>query len=390
MTGILQVNPTCGIYPLPDTATRIGGLGATSLINSIPAGIYEFKPVPPLAPEFIRKLLGKMGSLPEKPPIYVSPYDNFLLPVTAIPIPVVPNCYISGMTITGPIACMLEDPLPVLSFPKALRSLGATMRIGISPWWAPGLFFEPFVRVTYPQPYIPPAPVSASPSGTGPGYKSYTVNIQGYHTDRNWTDREWITKEKDVIAKYNINGRWIKPWKPGREQFPISALSIRKLVPSAITPYTFFSTNILTAAACEEVMIPYLRCAEHIMSYKPSEIKAMRFYYLVMIDSVIYPPYTPPAAPPPSIIIKTPYIAHMTVDAQNDWMGAFKMIVAQRLCNGPCERGQYDDMNKVPDKEGTDELETMCFRDEADLEEYILELQNNFQEHLNKQSGSPP
>lgn len=389
MTAILQPDfTTVGLFPLPTTAVRFAN--PKSLVNKIPAGQWELKPVIPPVPSLLTKIQSKLGILPETEPKYISPYDNFLLPVTAIvPIPSIHE-FISGMTITGPIACMLEDPLPVLSFPDALRSLGSIMRIGISPWWAPGLFLDPFVRVTYPMPYIPPSPTSVSPSGAGPGYKTFTVNIGGYHTDRNWTDREWILKEKDVIAKYNINGRWIKPWKPGNESYPINPLQINKLVGSAITPFTFFSTNLLTSAVCEEVMLPYLKCAEHIMAYKPSEIRSMRFYYLIMIDSVFYPPYTPPAPPPPSIPIKTPYIAHMTVDAQNDLMGMFKMIASQRLCNGPCDNGQYEDMNKVPPKEGTSQLETECYREELNFDEYTEELNSIFTEHLNKQSGNPP
>lgn len=379
MALLLTDQVTVGLYPLPETALRLGNLGNGAGANLIPAGVYEFKPVIPPKPEFITNLLTKVGQLPEVPPVYISPYDNFLLPVTAIPS--FPNEFISGMTITGPIACMLEDPLPLLEgFDKTLRSLGETLRIGVSPWWAPGLFFDPFVTVQYPQPFIPPAP-TGTPSGQGPGYLSYTVNISGYYTDRNWTDRQWILKEADVVAKYNINGRFTKPAK--NIKYPLNPASIKDFRASEITPFTFFSTNILTSACAEEVMLPYIRCAEHIIQYKPSEIRAMRFYFLVVIDSVIYPPYVPPAVQP-AIILKTPFIAHMTVDSNHDWMSIFKLLCSHLLVNGPCRENRvYEDLNDVPDTPSGDPgLSSECYTTNKDFSEYNQELTDLFDEFI--------
>jgi hypothetical protein len=380
MALLLNDSVTVGLYPLPETAVRLGG-NVSGGAGLIPAGVYEFKPVVPPVSGVVQSVLDKIGQLPETPPIYVSPYDNFTLPVTAIP--TFPNEFISGMTITGPIACMLEEPLPVLEgIGKTLRSLAETLRIGISPWWAPGLFFDPFVSIQYPQPPIPPAPIG-SPSGQGPGYLSYSANISGYYTDRNWTDREWVLKEPDVVARYNIQGRFTKPAK--NLKYPLNPKSIKKFEPSAITPYTFFSTNIITSACAEEVMMPYLRCAEHIIQYKPSEIRMMRFYFLVVIDSVIYPPYTPPpfGAPINSIPLKTPFVAHMTVDAQHDWVSIFKLLCSNILVNGPCNTNRiYEDLNDVPDTPpGDPGLASECFKIDRDFSEYnqeLLDLFNNF------------
>lgn len=379
--ALLQTDATTvGLYPLPETAIRLGTSGTDSGAGLIPAGVYEFKPAIPPKPSFIQSLLNKIGQLPETPPVYISPYDDFLLPVTAVA--TFPEEYISGMTITGPIACMLEDPLPVLEgFEKTLRSLAATLRVGISPWWAPGLFFDPFVRVVYPQPPIPPAPVgNPTIPGTGPGYKTYTANIQGYYTDRNWTDRQWVLKEYDVVAKYNINGRFTKPAK--NIKYPLDPRSIVNFQPSEITPYTFFSTNLFTGACAEEVMLRYIRCAEHIIQYKPTEIRSMRFYFLVVIDSVIYPGYLPPplGSPVPSVILKTPFVAHMTVDANHDWLSIFKLLCSNKLVSGPCRSNKvYEDLNDVPKvPPGDPDLSSECYTTNRDFSEYNQELTDLF------------
>ena len=377
MASLLFDSVTVGVFPLPDTALRF--VDPKSLVNKIPAGFFELKPVIPPLNSAIQNLLDKIGVKPEKPPVYISPYDNFTLPVTASAN--IPNEFITNMSITGPIACMLEDPLPSLKFPDALRSLEQAIRIGISPWWAPGLFFEPFVRINPVTAPVVPSPVTVIPSGAGPGYPTFTSNISGYYTERNWTDREWILKESDVIAKYNINGRFVKPWKPNNQEYPIDTMSINRYRPSLITPLTYYATNILTGSTIEEVMIPYIRCAEHVMSYKASEIRSMRFYFLITIDSVIYPPYTPILQPPPpSIILKTPFIAHMSVDTNNDWMSMLKILVANQVANGPCDGTEriYDDLDDVPPKEGTEDLESQCFAIEKETDEYIKLLEDDF------------
>ncbi len=386
MASLLFDSVTVGVFPLPDTALRF--TDPKSLVNKIPAGFYEFKPVVPPLPTSIRSLLDKVGVKPEKPPVYISPYDNFTLPVTATAN--IPNEFITNMTITGPIACFLEDPLPSLKFPDTLRSLGQALRIGISPWWAPGLFLEPFVNVTPVTAPVVPSPVTVGPSGTGPGYLNFTTNISGYYTERNWTDREWILKESDVIAKYNINGRFYKPWDPENQSYPIDTASINQFTASFITPATFYATNIITGGCIEEVMLPYIRCAEHVMSYKGSEIRSLRFYFLVTIDSVIYPPYTPPfQPPPPSIILKTPFIAHMSVDASHDWMTILKIFCANQLACGPCNKNRiYDDINDIPPSEGTDELVGECFAIQRDTDEYIEELETLFSDFIEENTLS--
>lgn len=408
MAQLLVDNVTVGLPWTTDTFTRIANLSNLSLANVIPRGVYELKPpIPPLN-SLLQKVRDLTGTLPEKPPVYISPYDAFTLPITVVPS--IPFEKISNVSIVGPFACFLEDPLPAITnVVDTIRSLDQAIRIGVSPWWAPGLFFEPFVRgfnsaslldaagnpvantggLSYP---IPPAPTSTSPSGDGPGWPQFSTKISGYFTERNWTDREWILKHKDVIAKYNINGRFTMPAK--KVKMPLYREQIKDFAPSAITPATFYPTNSLTAGCIEEVMLPYLRCAEHIIQWKPSEIKMMRFYFLINIDSVIYLPYKPFPPffepPPPSIIVRTPILCHMTVDSQNDLLAILKLLCANLLVgNGSCEGGEvYDDLNQTPDKSTAGgELESECFTTQKDLDTAIDNLNGTFSSFIGAEIG---
>lgn len=405
MAQLLVDGVTVGLPYTTDTAIRIAEAGDLSAALLIPRGVYELKPpIPPLN-SLIQQVRDLTGILPEKPPVYISPYDSFTQYITVVPS--VPNEKISNVSILGPFACFLEDPLPEITNPlKTLRSFETALRIGVSPWWAPGLFFEPYVSafdssslidagtglpivspegLSYP---IPPSPVTVSPSGDGPGWTFYNTKISGYYTERNWTDREWILKHRDVYARYNINGRFTMPGN--KVKMPLYRENIKDLRASAITPYTFFSQSVFTAGCIEEVMLPYLRCAEQIIQWKPSEIKMMRFYFIIFVDSVIYLPYTPPfQSPPPSIIVKTPIVCHMTVDSQNDLLGILKLLCANALVgHGNCDPQVYDDLNNVPDRsQGGDDLESECFRIDDDFDAGIENLNAKFSSEIGKFIG---
>jgi len=291
-----------------------------------------------------------------------------------------------NVDVEGPIACMLEDPLPSKeSIQETLRSLGKFLRVGISPWWAPGLFIEPFITTSNVQPPALPSPVSQTPAGTGNGYPLFTSRINGYYTDRNFWDRQWILQERDVIAKYNSFGRFTKPWKPGREQFPLDELSINQFQPSGITPFTWFSSNLITAGCAEDVMLPYIRCADQILSYKPTEIRALRFYYVVNIQTAFYKqykPFPPFFEPPPPVILENyPYLCHMTVDAQHDILSIFKLICSQQLVGG-CTSREFENLSEVKQPAPDDTLQSECFTDITDFNTYNEELRQTFEQKL--------
>lgn len=395
--GIIVPNGvTTGFYPLPETAIR---LAAKPEINSIPAGLFEFKPVIPTLNPVIKSMLDSFGGGSfgtDVVPKYISPYDICQFDFQSIPLWLLSGAhplygpgghYILNVDVQGPIACMLEDPLPSTeSIKDTLRSLGKFLRVGISPWWAPGpLFIEPFITTSNVQPPLLPSPVSQSPAGTGIGYPLFTSRINGYYTDRNFWDRQWILQERDVIAKYNSFGRFTKPWKPGREQLPLDELSINQFQPSAINPYTWFSSNLITAGCAEDVMLPYIRCADQILQYKPTEIRALRFYYIVNIQTAFYKaykPFPPFFEPPPPVILENyPYLCHMTVDAQHDILSIFKLLCSQQLVGG-CTSREFENLSEVKQPTPDDTLESECFTDITDFNTYNEELRQGFEQQL--------
>lgn len=374
-----------------DTLDRLVTDNDLSAALLIPRGMYEIKPLLPEPPGILGDILDLVGSLDEDKK-YISPYDVFNVTLTAVP--TFFSEKILNMTVKGPFACFLEDPLPeITNIADTTRSFGEALRIGVSPWWAPnpnlsnlgpGPFFEPYISSQIFSPNKPPIPapsVSWDPSGSGGvGYRFYDVNLTGYFTERNWTDREWILKHRDVYARYNINGRFTMPGN--KVKMPLYRENIKDFRPSGITPFTFFSQNMITGGCIEEIMLPYLRCAEQVIQWKPSEIKKMRFYFLVEIDSVIYLPYFAPFQPnPPPILLKTPIICHMTVDSNNDLLGVLKLLCANELVgHGNCPEPEvYDDLNEVPDRsQGGDDLESECFRIDDDFDAGVAALNSSF------------
>lgn len=375
-----------------ETLDRLAKENELSAALLIPRGQFELKPFLSVeVPQIIKDIRDLVGSLEEDNPEYISPYDLFTIDVTAIPSFLYEK--ILDMNITGPFACFLEDPLPeITDIGSTTRSFETALRIGVSPWWAPnpslsnlgpGPFFEPYITCEELNDANPPIlipDVSWSPEGgTGRGYTTFTKSISGYYTERNWTDREWVLKHRDVYARYNINGRFTMPGN--KVKMPLYRENIKDFGVSGITPFTFFSQNMLTAGCIEEIMLPYLRCAEQIVQWKASEIKKMRFYYLCVIDSVLYLPYFPPfTSNPPPILLKTPIICHMTVDSQNDILAVLKLLCANELIgHGNCDPEVYEDLNQVPDRsQGGDDLESECFRINEDFNAGISTLTSTF------------
>ena len=403
MAALLPDGITVGPYPLPATALKLADLASVGdfLINAIPAGFYEFKPVVPDGANFLKTLIKALfpNNLTEQEPKYISPYDSWILPVTAVPTFL--NEKILGMDIDGPFACMLESPGPILEFPNAVRSLDRTVRIGLSPYWSPQLFFEPFVGdidalaqprlefANYAGATTAPGVYSGGIGSVQPdGYPSYTVTLGGYYTERNWTDRYYITQEYDCFAKYDINGRFTKPFNRGkpldRSELPLDPSSIKDFQASRVTPFTFFATNPITQKCVEDVMPSYLRCAEKLLTYKHTEIRSMRFYFRGIIDSIVYLPYSPPGPPPPAVFLRTPFIAHMSVDTNHDLTSVARILCAAKMCNGPCrsEAVYNEDLGAVPRTAGPDTLETACYTTLSDYERANSELQTEFDEYI--------
>lgn len=375
----------------------------------LPAGAYELRPYAEIGSAItsgIAKTLGLKQPAPTDRCSYISPYDPFAIPVSATANPFARigpgEIKLIDFQIIGPIACIIEDPLPSIDFSRpaeSFRSLAEPVRIGIWPFWAPNpgfgklgpLFFEPFIFNSNPERIQPFASAGDCYgfSGTGaaagrPPQESMTATIAGYYTDRNFFDRQWILKEREFIRKYNMNGRFEMPWNPDRATFPIEPGNIKKFKPSPITPYSFFSTNIITGNCAEDVMMPYLRCADHIMHYKPTEIKALRFYYFALSQAVYYSPTgtIPGTCPPPTPVLLPPEMTllHMTVDCNHEIMSILKLICSRSIVNGPCrDDREYPNLGEVPDGlPRNDTLESECFDEVGAYTTYIGELENYF------------
>jgi len=372
----------------------------------LPGGAFELRPWAAIGDAITKGIASTLG-LPE--PVnkedcpYISPYDPFFIPIDATANPFLPfagTTKLIDFRIIGPVACIIEDPLPSIDIDKpaeSFRSLAEPARIGIWPFWAPNpgfgklgpLFFEPFIFNDNPERIVPFSPpgdcygrsgTGASISGTG--LLKLRATTAGYYTDRNFFDRQWILKEREFIRKYNMNGRFEMPWRPDRASFPIDPNNIKKFVSSPITPYTFFSTNIVTGNCAEDVMMPYLRCADHIMHYKPTEIKALRFYYFAISQTVTYDPVNtlPPCQAVPRLNPPEMTLLHMTVDCNHDIMSILKLICSRSLVNGPCRNNKvYDNLGEVPDSlPRNDSLESECFDEVGAYTTYIGDLENFF------------
>lgn len=272
MAAVLTDGIEVGLYPLPASAVR----SLETLL--VPAGTYEFKPIVDL--------------IPDAEPTYVKPYQFFSLEVSAIP--TLPNEVITSLTVNGPSYCLLEEPLPTFD---TTRSFDTEFEIPVSPLWAAPLYLEPFVL--------------NSTSSPGP---TPLVTIQGYFSERNFHDREWLLRLPNAIVKVSGAGVFyetlevIEKKEAAGELFDPSMLV--KKYPSSISAETFYpltavDANLYDAAVMEE----WLKRCSDIISYKPSDIMKLRvFFDIVIVSSAGTFPFT----------------AHMTV--QNDQDTAIKRL----------------------------------------------------------------
>ena len=385
-------------YTLP-TLARIIQENDLSAAALVPFGI-EIKPLLPPISRLIQYIQGEVGSLFEEPPAYISPWDTFIKPIRVIPhFPL--HEKVTGFQLIGPIGCIAEDPIPYLNQENSRKSEGEVTRVGYWNYWAPGLFIEPFVQNLYAPGYeslspfslldpesllgpIAPAPTTAPGfyrGGVGSvqpdGYPLMERNLFGYYTDRNFYDREYILKYRDELLKINMEGVFRKDWNPsfGRETYPVNPKSIKEPVESNVNPFTFYCANAYGGSKVEEVAREYFRCAEYILGYKASEIQRLRFYFIAVMDSCIYPPYFPFTPVPASIPWRTAELMHMTVDVNNDLQGIGRYLDAQKLVDGPCGRDPISGNETTPDPS----LSSECFRPTGEFTEGVESLNNYLQ-----------
>jgi len=241
MATLLTDNITVGIPPItPPIRTLLSGVVSSQ---------YEFKPT--LGPAAIARLLqdGEIANSND----YISPYQDFSLTISAIPTD--PLEVITAITLTMN-SCVLEEPLPGADI---TRSQDTEFEIPVTPYWAPPLFVEPFVIIT--------------PSGP-------TVSVSGYFTERNFYDQEWILQYENAIAKFSATGIRFTRDKKGFVKSVNFLETLTGIIPAGINVNNFYPMSIAAAYTYgPEVMQSYILLSERVISYKPSEIKKLRFYF---------------------------------------------------------------------------------------------------------------
>lgn len=244
MATLLVDNITVGVPPIVPPARSL---------PPILSGEFEFKPARSALETAALLESGEITDASD----YIAPYQTFSLTVEGIPTGV--GEVINNVQITMD-SCILEEPLPGADI---TRSANTEFEIPVSPYWAGPLFFEPLVTIT---------PV-------GP-----QCIISGYFTERNFYDREWILQYENAIARFTSEGITFTDDKKTFGNFTLRALT--GTLSSSINVNTFYPVNIANAYTFgPEIMQGYINTAERIISYKPSEIKKLRFYFSVTVYS---------------------------------------------------------------------------------------------------------
>lgn len=288
MATLLDDRLTVGIWPLPGTAKR-----ANLLEGIVTPGVGSFE-LRPLAYENMAEAVenGDVSSVDD----YISPYQVFSLTVTAIP--TLPDEIILNVSFDPippvpaftPFKAIIEEPNP-LTLPSRTGA-EEPQEIVPSPNWEPPLVNEPSIQTL---------------GGVT------TATIGGYYTEKAFYDREWVLKFPDVIAK--ISGAGVRYLKydqiPQGVPFDPLLFDTAPIAPSSITPATWYSVNKADAEILDAPqMAQYLEQTSGIVSYKASEIRKLRFFYIITITSKL---------PGTTIPIKTTIPAFMTVQNNSNW-----------------------------------------------------------------------
>ena len=225
---------------------------------------------------------------------YVSTYDIFSIPLIfetdQFDLLAAQSAYgPSGVPLIGGVTCRLlscefESPLPTdgslkVDFENGSPKLKALKLnpLGL-PIWRLGALQEPHV---YGNTGIIPL-TSLNPIGdifTGPPAPVFNYNIQGYFTERNFFDREWITQWGPFRIKLDAFGAYFQ--NPLTYAIPPLELTPLNWIPfNSWTPDLFYQPNIGLASKIDAPLIEsYIKGATSILKYKPSEIGSLRYYF---------------------------------------------------------------------------------------------------------------
>ena len=281
MAALENNNLTVGPWPLPGTAKRSDVLGNLFTAGSLFA--YELRPIPY---DNLTEALanGDISSIDD----YVAPYSTFTLNAKAIPTEpdeIILSCsfkppiYAEALGIPAgipfpairPFKAILEEPNPT-SPPNRTEAL-EPLDIKEGPTWTAPPSEEPYLV--------------ALNSGD-------TATLIGYYTEKAWYDRSWVLRYPNCLARVNADG--IKAIKPDDvpKGVPLDMTifddpTVKSTdIPSFWTPERWYPKTKADAEMFDAPeMLPLLQTCSGIISYKATEIKKLRFFYVVFIERVL-------------------------------------------------------------------------------------------------------
>tara|TARA_B100002019_G_scaffold274196_1_gene270929 strand:- start:541 stop:1539 length:999 start_codon:yes stop_codon:yes gene_type:complete len=280
--AILENNGmTVGPWPLPATLKRSDILGNLFIPGSLVPPAYELRPIP----------FDKMGEALANGDIatledYVSPYATYTLTAKAIPsLPdeVILSCsfkppaWAEALGIFSddirPFKVIVEEPNPGADASRTASEDPVIIEPPLGGLWdAPGS--EETTIQTF---------------DSGP-----TATLVGYYTEKAFYDREWYLRFSNCIARFSYLGiQYIKTDDvpqgiPLDLQELFSDPKIAKTLPSDITYNNWYPQTKADAQAFDSPhMSKYFGMCDGIVSYKATEIRKLRYYYIVFIESLI-------------------------------------------------------------------------------------------------------
>lgn len=196
--------------------------------------------------------------------------------------------------------CLLESPVPGFDAdnetswnPFTGLATKSKPKIYAHPAWAPGLFNEPIITTPYAlgipisnplgvtRTILPPGPYDLNPltpivkePETSRIASSY--NFFGYFTERNFYDREWISRWGPFLFKATVDGVSFKV--PLAKEYP---WGLGGWIPlnNDVNIETYYQRNLVSAYLRDSFAVnKYMQGANAIHLAKPSRILSLRYY----------------------------------------------------------------------------------------------------------------
>tara|TARA_X000001036_G_scaffold364742_1_gene349025 strand:+ start:1617 stop:2612 length:996 start_codon:yes stop_codon:yes gene_type:complete len=286
--AILENNGfTVGPWPLPATLKRSDVLGNLFIPGSLVPPAYELRPIPY---ENMGEALtnGDIATLED----YVSPYATFTLNAKAIPSTpdeVIVSCSFKPPYWAESLGIFSDDIRPFKVIVEEPNDGSDASRTASEE----PVIIEPPIGGLWEAPGSGEPTIQALDSGP-------TATLVGYYTEKAFYDREWYLRFSNCLARFSylgiqyINPKDVPQGVPLDLQVLFSNPLIAKTLPSTITtnnwyPETKADAQILDAPE----MAYYLSTCEGIINYKATEIRKLRYYYIVFIESLIGGATTP-------------------------------------------------------------------------------------------------